>query len=149
MYSNNREELHNRMAFLPILAEVSEELAKNWTARDFIQFFAQERILLLAIETVTDIGSLLIDAFVLRDAGSYEDIIEILMDERVIAGPLALYLPKLVKLRKALVQEYTRFSRDALHPLIPELPAMLSAFGDQVRMFITKEDAIFTSPSFP
>ncbi|MBC8081023.1 MAG: DUF86 domain-containing protein, partial [Gorillibacterium sp.] len=147
MYSNNQDELNRRLSFLPVLAEVSTELNLKWVNGDFIQNFAQERILHLAIEAVTDIGSLLIDAFVLRDAGSYEDIIEILVDEQVVAGRLASFLHRLVKLRKALVQEYTEWSRLSLHPLIPELPSMLSDFADQVKIFIAKEKAIFTSES--
>ncbi len=94
----------------------------------------------LAIECVTDIGSLLIDGFILRDASSYEDIIDILSTEKkAITAEVAEPILELVRLRRPLVQDFAQRPITGLHPLIPALPSLLSAFEAQVRAFIKAE----------
>src|SRR5699024_12767863 len=43
-----------------------------------------ERIVHMLIESTLDVGNMMIDVFIMRDPGSYEDIIDILVDEKVI-----------------------------------------------------------------
>ena len=45
---------------------------------------ALERIVHLLIENVLDVGNAMIDGFIMRDPGSYDDIIDILVDEKVV-----------------------------------------------------------------
>ena len=42
----------------------------------------------------------MIDGFIMRDPGSYEDIIDIMEDERVITTEMAVPLKKVIELRK-------------------------------------------------
>jgi len=95
----------------------------------------------LAGEVVTDAGSLLIDGFLMRDASSYEDIVDILHGEGVLTDELHAPLVELVRLRKPLVQQYARWPRDKLHPLTARLTALLPAFAEAVRSFIARETA--------
>ncbi|MDF2960259.1 MAG: hypothetical protein K0S39_1994 [Paenibacillus sp.] len=143
MYYVNHEQIELRLQFIPTLSEACERLAERWETEPaggrLLLHFAQERTLHLAIETVTDIGSLLIDAFMMRDASSYEDIIEILEGEGVFEGHIGIILRQLVQLRKPLVQDYTVYPREDLHPLIRELPGVLVAFAEAVPVFIRKE----------
>ena len=143
MYYVNHEQINVRLEFLPTLtkacAELTEQWAKHEPAEQLLLHFAQERILHLAIETVTDVGSLLIDAFMMRDASSYEDIVEILAGERVFDEPTAAVLKRLVQLRRPLAQEFTVYPRESLHPLIAELPAVLNTFAETVPAFISRE----------
>ena len=44
---------------------------------------ALERVNYLLIESIIDVGNSMIDGFIMRDPGSYEDIIDILVDEKV------------------------------------------------------------------
>jgi uncharacterized protein YutE (UPF0331/DUF86 family) len=67
---------------------------------------ALERQFYLLIEWIVDIGNLLIDTLIMRDPGSYEDIIMILEDEKVIAKQNASQMRRLTKLRKFFVKEY-------------------------------------------
>ena len=67
---------------------------------------ALERQFYLLIEWIVDIGNLLIDTLIMRDPGSYEDIIMILEDEKVITTHNANSLKKLTSLRKLFVKEY-------------------------------------------
>jgi uncharacterized protein YutE (UPF0331/DUF86 family) len=143
MYYVNHEQINKRLQFIPTLVEACGTLARKWEAvprsEQLLLQLAQERTLHLAIEAVTDIGSLLIDAFMLRDASSYEDIIDILVNEHAFAENEAIVFRQLVQLRKSLTQEYVSFPRDMLHPLIYELPAALANFAEAIPAFINRE----------
>lgn len=141
MYYVNQEQIDLRLQFLPVIAQGCEQVCREWndSQADLVQAFAQERILYLAIESITDVGSLLIDAFMMRDASSYEDIIEILHGEKVFGDGVAIVLQELVKLRRPLTQDYTSLDRSSLHPLLKQLPNTFDAFADNVQAFIKKE----------
>ncbi|GLI05268.1 hypothetical protein YDYSG_12980 [Paenibacillus tyrfis] len=143
MYYVNQEQIDARLAFVPDLLKACAALESAWEApeseSELLLHLAQERTLHLAIETVTDVGSLLIDAFMMRDASSYEDIVEILAGEGVFGADVAAVLTELVKLRRSLTQEYNTLPRSGLHPMIAKLPGALSAFAEAVPAFIRKE----------
>ncbi|XOK63282.1 DUF86 domain-containing protein [Paenibacillus elgii] len=149
MYYVNQEQIDARLAFVPDLLKACAALESAWEARgktgaeeadsELLLHLAQERTLHLAIETVTDVGSLLIDAFMMRDASSYEDIVEILAGEGVFGADVAAVLTELVKLRRSLTQEYNTLPRSGLHPMIAKLPGALSVFAEAVPAFIRKE----------
>lgn len=123
------------------MADASKQLEQQWGqgTNDLVWQLAQERVLHLAIETVTDVGSLLIDAFILRDASSYEDIVEIVHGEGAYSETLTETLLQLVKLRKPLVQDFVAWNRQDLHPLVPKLPAAFEEFAASVSAFIKSE----------
>jgi len=139
MYFINHEQIDERLAFLGVLAKSCKQLEQQWKDGDLILQMAQERVLHLAIETVTDVGSLLIDAFILRDASSYEDIVEIVQGEGAYSEALTVTLLELVKLRKPLVQDFVSWNREQLHPLIARLPEAFDEFAVSVKAFIQKE----------
>lgn len=141
MYYVNHEQIGERLAIIPVLSDAAGRLGAEWpeSGSDLLLALAQERLLHLALELVTDVGSLLIDGFLMRDASSYEDIVEILRTEGVFDEELFEPLLELVRLRKPLVQEYTRLERSSLYPLTRRLPELLSAFGQSVQRFIAKE----------
>jgi len=51
---------------------------------DFTLQLAAERALFSAIESTTDIASLVIDALIMRDPGGYADILKVLVEESVL-----------------------------------------------------------------
>lgn len=138
MYYVNQEQIAVRLDTIPELAEALRALASDWRG-DLLQGLAQERALHLAIETVTDVGSYLIDGFLMRDASSYEDIIEITGKEGVFPAELEDMLTELVKLRKPLVQDYYAWPRSELHPFTTQLPDRLRAFKDSVERYLKQE----------
>lgn len=144
MYYVNQEQIDRRLSFIPTLVQACRDLQKAHSDAgsmpDTLLFhLAQERMLHLAIETVTDIGSLLIDAFMMRDASSYEDIVEILEGEGVVEAQTAGTLKALVQLRRLLAQDYMDIAREGMHPLVDALPMALEAFAEAVPAFIRKE----------
>lgn len=138
MYFVNRDMIEKRLNCIPEIAETVSALAAGWEST-VLQGMAQERALHLAIEMVTDVGSALIDGFLMRDASSYEDIIDIIAGEEVIPSALAEPLRQLVSLRKPLVQEYYDWPRGQLHPLTPQLPLLLEDFAERVRNYLQRE----------
>ncbi|WP_334075926.1 MULTISPECIES: DUF86 domain-containing protein [Paenibacillus] len=139
MYYVNREQIERRLNVLPELEQV---FAAACSAEDnpLILRYAEERALHLAIEVVTDVGSYLIDGFIMRDASSYEDIIDIMRDEKVIGQHLFELLTELVRLRKPLVQEYFEWDRSAGHALARKLPQAMEEFAANVRTYLDKEN---------
>src|SRR4051794_2574038 len=111
MYFVRNTEIEQRLQFILVIIEAMENIQQvtersGRSGLSLTLLLAQERTLHLAIETVTDIGSMIIDGFLMRDAGSYEDMVEILRQEAVFPQRLAPTLLQLISLRKPLVQEY-------------------------------------------
>lgn len=125
---------------IPQIIEVLNQAeAKMNQDLELLYAFAEERALHLGIEVVTDVGSYLIDGFIMRDASSYEDIIDIMLDEKVVDGKLAALLTELVRLRRPLVQEYFDWRKDGLSELVTGLPDALTSFAIKVRDYLDRE----------
>ncbi|MDQ0111819.1 DUF86 domain-containing protein [Paenibacillus harenae] len=138
MYYVNREQIGVRLQAVDEIAEALHDVASNWQGT-LLQGLAQERALHLAIETVTDVGSYLIDGFIMRDASSYEDIIEITGEEGVFPANMLGTLIELVKLRRPLVQEYFVWPRSELHPLSVRIADLLPEYKAAVEQYLERE----------
>ncbi|GGG10568.1 hypothetical protein GCM10010912_63730 [Paenibacillus albidus] len=139
MYYVNRKQIENILGQIPDIVTGLRAAAGSWDGGTLMGL-VQERSLHLAIEVVTDVGSCLIDGFIMRDAGSYEDIISIIHEEKVFAGP-GIYerMIELVALRKPLVQDYYVWDRSSLHSLTTVLPEVLEHFAAEVRTYLDQE----------
>lgn len=138
MYYVNREQIEQRLHVIPELVQV----LKSTTVlqeKTLIQQFAEERALHLAIEIVTDVGSYLIDGFIMRDASSYEDIIDIMYDEKVISERLHGLFTKLVRMRKPLVQDYYEDNRTIYHELSLQILSAIDEFTISIVSYLDKE----------
>jgi uncharacterized protein YutE (UPF0331/DUF86 family) len=138
VYYVNRDSIESKLACIPDLVRAMSELVSDWQGT-LLQGLAQERSLHLAVEIATDVGSSLIDGFIMRDASSYEDIIDIIAGEGVISRDIAAPLRSLVLLRKPLVQDYISWPREVLHPLTGELPRILTTFSGEVAGYLQQE----------
>jgi uncharacterized protein YutE (UPF0331/DUF86 family) len=138
LYDVNQKLIASRLDCVPELAEALTTVSSAWTGT-LIQGLAQERALHLAAEIVTDVGHTLIDGFIMRDASSYEDIVDIIAEEGVITARVADIVRRVVLLRKSLVQDYDQWTRSELHPLTLVLPQLLLDFSAQVQAYLHKE----------
>ncbi|MHA6483615.1 DUF86 domain-containing protein [Paenibacillus sp. strain BS8-2] len=138
MYYVNREQISVRLEAIPALAEAMHKLSNEWEGA-LLQGLAQERALHLAIEIVTDVGSYLIDGFIMRDASSYEDIIEITGAEGVYPAAMTETLAELVKLRRPIVQEYYDWPSEELHHFTAKLAELLPEYKATVEAYLEKE----------
>lgn len=138
MYYVNQEQIERRLNAIPDIAGGLRQAVESWDG-GLIYGLVQERALHLAIEVVTDVGSYLIDGFIMRDASSYEDIMDIIHEEKVMTSEIYTVLIELVRLRKPLVQDYFDWERHTLHPLSPVLPDLLEQFAMSVRDYLKQE----------
>ncbi|UIO41598.1 DUF86 domain-containing protein [Brevibacillus brevis] len=130
--------LKHMSRMLDLLDKLSERGAKEVLA-DEVAVAAMERALHLSIEGIVDVGNALIDGFIMRDPGSYSDIVEILRDEQVITDEQALILTRVTDFRKHLVNDYTSVPINEMYSLVEEATSTIRQFEPQVRAFLKKE----------
>lgn len=138
MYFVNQQQIHQRLEQVSLVQQAAMKVQTSWDDSIMVHM-AQERVLHLAVEIVTDIGSLLIDGFIMRDASSYEDIVEIIAQEAVLNDELCTQLLQLVSLRKPLVQQYSEWERNGIHPQLLTLPACMEQFKVSVQHYLKQE----------
>lgn len=136
MYFVDREQIE---ATLQFLEKQINFFQTNEAWETPMERAALERVAHTMIESVLDVGNSMIDGFIMRDPGSYEDIIDILLDEKVITAEMSASLKKLVQFRKILVQQYTAVDHMSLQKSFgAELPE-LKLFSVKVREYLTNE----------
>lgn len=138
MYFVDQQQIHQRLEQVSLVQLAAMKVQTSWDDSIMVHM-AQERVLHLAVEIVTDIGSLLIDGFIMRDASSYEDIVEIIAQEAVLNDELCTQLLQLVSLRKPLVQQYSEWERNGIHPQLLTLPACMEQFKVSVQHYLKQE----------
>jgi uncharacterized protein YutE (UPF0331/DUF86 family) len=137
MYFIDRNKLEKTASHMERLFEVYDSRS-DWSDSPAAAL-AMERIAHNLIESVIDIGNTLIDGFIMRDPGSYEDIIDILLDEKVIEADMETPLKELIGLRKMIVREFMDVdSAEAERVLNDTLPA-LRRFPDSTRRYLAEE----------
>ena len=111
----HRSQISEHLAVMERQYEVLQAL-KPHTLQEFheqpVLRAAAERALHIASETLTDIGNIMIDALVMRDAASYEDIFDILTEEDVFEKTFAARFRPLVVFRKRLAHEYLKLNTE-------------------------------------
>ena len=137
VYFVDRNKITKNLQYLDgLLAILAAE--DNWLEND-IKKLAIERIGHNVMESMMDVGNLMIDGFIMRDPGSYEDIIDILIDEKVVSTEMEEPLKAVVGLRKMLVREFTDVDvQEVVNVLTATLPA-LKKFSPAVNSYLTNE----------
>ncbi|KPB04706.1 DUF86 domain-containing protein [Bacillus sp. CHD6a] len=136
MYFVDREKMEHTLLYI-------EENIALYQQHDFwnssIEKKALERIAVAIIEGILDVGNAMIDGFIMRDPGSYEDIIDILEDEKVVTSDMAQQLKRLVRLRKTLVQEYLLISHEEVKTCLTDVQETIVGFCRAVRIYLENE----------
>ncbi|MTH53867.1 DUF86 domain-containing protein [Bacillus mangrovi] len=135
MYFVDREKIEEKLKLM-------EELLSFYSAHTFdsrMEQLALQRLGHVMIECILDTGNALIDGFIMRDPGSYEDIIDILLDEKVAAPEDEQGLKDLVFYRKPLVQEYVSADSNDLKVLLDKHKDVLASFPQKVRTYLENE----------
>jgi uncharacterized protein YutE (UPF0331/DUF86 family) len=125
-----------------VLQYMEEQLAilekkNNWDSP--IEKLALERIGHTVVESILDVGNAMIDGFIMRDPGSYEDIIDILLDEKVVREDMSKDLKVIVEWRKKLVQEYTTVTHTELTEALGKVLSTLKQFPTAIRHYLETE----------
>lgn len=136
MYFVDREKIETTLVFLEQQFFLFEQI-KNLDSP--IEKATMERVCHLMIEAILDVGNSMIDGFIMRDPGSYEDIVDILDDEKVIHKELSVSCKQIIKYRKMLVQDYTEINHaEFVEVFVKQLP-VIKQFPANVREYLLNE----------
>lgn len=136
MFFVDREKIEDTLTFLEGQINIFNQLDQ---IENQVQKAALERVAQMMLESVIDVGNSLIDGFIMRDPGSYEDIIDILLDEQVIGEKDGEQLKKLIPFRKSLVLFFTSIDHEELYRLVNENLQAFIDFPTHVRTYLAKK----------
>ena len=112
MYFVDRNKITTTLDYMNELLTIFET-TPDWLAND-VNKLALERLTHSFIEGMMDVGNAMIDGFIMRDPGSYEDIIDIMDDEEVIRKEMSEPLKEVVRLRDMIVRDYVSVDHEQL-----------------------------------
>jgi uncharacterized protein YutE (UPF0331/DUF86 family) len=136
MYFVDREKIEEILKYLETQIQLFLS-QKEWSTP--LEKASLERLNQMMIESVLDVGNSMIDGFIMRDPGSYDDIIDILMDEKVISAETGNGLKVLIQYRKKLVQFYTDIDHKELQVVFSKHLHELVNFATNVRDYLANE----------
>ncbi len=136
MYFVDREKIEEKLIYIEAQIRIFEEMKAYEST---IEKLAAERIIHMVIEAVLDVGNSMIDGFIMRDPGSYEDILEILEDEKVISEEMCASFKRIIPLRKVLLQFYTDMNHQEILQTFKKELSALKQFAPSVRDYIENE----------
>ena len=136
MYFVDREKIEQTLQYFEDKVKL---LQSNGNWKNEIEQLALERLTHTIIESILDVGNAMIDGFIMRDPGSYEDILDILTDEKVITEEMSKSLLKVILYRKILVQQYINVDHKELLETFLESMQSLKEFPKRVRDYLTNE----------
>ncbi|MBC5638215.1 DUF86 domain-containing protein [Ornithinibacillus sp. BX22] len=135
MYFVDRKKVEDTLQFIEHLLIEYKELKVD----SYQEKLALERLVQLLIESIIDVGNMMIDGFIMRDPGSYEDIIDILEDEKVIPQSESSAYKAVIELRKTLVKDYLHVNHEELNEVISTNLAVLNQFTARIRDYLKNE----------
>ncbi len=135
MYFVDRSKIEQTLLYME---EILQELGKH-TYTSTMEKLSLERMAHMLIESTVDVGNMMIDGFIMRDPGGYEDIIDILVDEKVIPAEDEDHYKAVIRLRSSLVKEYLTIDHDNLKTVMLENKAVLEKFSTYVRTYLDNE----------
>src|SRR5690625_4711355 len=98
-----------------------------------------ERSVHVIIESILDVGNLMIDGFIMRDPGSYHDIIDILIDERVLPAKDEIAYKELIELRQTLVNEYLTINHHRIFEVFSKHLHAFKQFSSYIQLYLSNE----------
>ena len=137
MYFVDRTKITKNLAHLDSLLAIFEQ-EQNWTEND-VKKLALQRIGHNVMESMMDVGNVMIDGFIMRDPGNYDDIIDILVDEKVITPEMDAPLKDVVGLRKMIVREFLEVDEEEIIRVLIASMDALKQFSPRVEAYLVNE----------
>ena len=137
MYFVDRNKITLNLTHLDELLAIFEA-KENWLEDDLSKL-ALQRIGHNVMEAMMDVGNLVIDGFIMRDPGSYEDIIDIFVDEKVVTPEMDAPLKAVVGLRKMIVREFLAVNDEEIVRVLTENLSVVKQFSSCVIDYLTNE----------
>lgn len=133
MYFVDRKKI---VEILDYLDSTLEAVYKEQTYHTFLGKRALERMTQIVIESVLDVGNMMIDGFIMRDPGGFDDIIDILVDESVLPEREQEAYKTIIQLRKMVVKNYLSVDHVFMHNTLFENKSVLHAFSTHVKTYL-------------
>lgn len=137
MYFVDRKKITKNLEYMDSLITTFEK-TDNFLVDD-LHKLAVERIANILIEAIIDVGNSMIDGFIMRDPGSYEDIIDILLDEKVITSDMEKPLKNLIGLRRGLVRDILEVNDEEVVNVLSKNLTAVKEFSPRVNDYLTNE----------
>lgn len=136
MYFVNRSEIE---AILSNMDDLLTEVKEQKTFSLPLQQLGLERLIHVLIESILDVGNKMIDGFIMRDPGSYHDIIDILIDEKVLPSEEEKQYKEFIDLRQMIVQNYLAIDQEKLQQVFFSSKDTLATFSARIREYLENE----------
>ncbi len=136
MYFVNRSEIE---AIIANMDELLQEVTDQTTFSSPLQQLGLERLVHILVESILDVGNMMIDGFIMRDPGSYHDIIDILIDERVLPQEEEQGYKGFIDLRQMIVQDYLTMDHRKLQAVFFENREVINQFSKHIRHYLNNE----------
>ncbi|MGM9985724.1 MAG: DUF86 domain-containing protein [Bacillaceae bacterium] len=136
MYFINRNEIEKTLQYMEKVMGIYKGFNESMNEVETLAF---ERCASTIIEGILDVGNSIIDGFIMRDPGSYEDIIDILVDERVLSNKVGENVKQVIGLRKELIQQYATCDTKKCLAIFRENDEAIAAFPSSVRTYLENE----------
>jgi uncharacterized protein YutE (UPF0331/DUF86 family) len=135
MYFVDREKIEQILNYIDKLLREFDQHSFNSP----LEKLSLERLVHMIIESTVDVGNMMIDGFIMRDPGSYEDIIDILVDEKVIPASDQESYKEVIKLRSTVVRDYIEIDHRLLQETIISRKSALDQFSSYIRTYLNNE----------
>ncbi|GAE33270.1 DUF86 domain-containing protein [Halalkalibacter akibai] len=136
MYFVDREKIEQTLVYMETLQELLPTITD---VSDLKSKLTLERVAYVLIESIIDVGNSMIDGFIMRDPGGYEDIIDILEDEKVVKEQDASALKEVIGLRKQLIQNYSEVGHKEIQQTLSRNVETLKQFPLDIRRYLVEE----------
>lgn len=137
MYFIDRNQISKALTHMEKLLVLYKE-EEDWEA-DLIHSLALARLTHVVIESIIDVGNTMIDGFIMRDPGGYDDIIDIMDDEKVITPEMSDPLKQVIGLRRMIVMEFIDVDTAEIVKVLTSSMETLLEFPTKVRHYLENE----------
>lgn len=137
MYFVNRSEIEKILEYFDDVLKVLNQKT-SFTNSD-LDRLALERMIHVLVESILDTGNHMIDGFIMRDPGSYDDIIDILTDEQVLPDNAAPSYKALIEARQQIVKQYVTTDAEDLAETVQTHQHVLQCFSTHIRTYLNQE----------
>ncbi|SFD94388.1 Uncharacterized conserved protein YutE, UPF0331/DUF86 family [Lentibacillus persicus] len=135
MYFVDRKLIEETLQYMDkLLEEVSKHSFDTFADKLYL-----ERTVHMVIESMLDVGNMMIDGFIMRDPGSFDDIIDILIDEKVLPENAEASYKSIIQLRKDVVKNYLQVDHQVLKDTLQKNANHLNQFSTHIRDYLNQE----------
>ncbi|MDC3412359.1 DUF86 domain-containing protein [Aquibacillus sp. 3ASR75-11] len=135
MYFVDRNEMERTILYMEGLINEYHQ----HTFDSFLERLSLERMVHMTIESMLDIGNMIIDGFIMRDPGSFEDIVDILVDEKVLPENEIHMYKEVIALRKMLVKDYLHIDHEQIKQVMDSSLSSMEHYTQRVRDYVEGE----------